>query len=208
MRGPDDPWLRGRPRVNQFPVNLNLAGKPVLVVGAGRIALRKTEQLLACDANVTVLAPTVHEGFESLPVNVVRREYASNDVAGFRLVITATANRDVDQLIHDEAEALGIWVNSADDPDRCTFTLPATVRRGELLITISTAGASPALSSYLRARLGEIISPDFARVVDDLAQRRAGFHAQGRSTEDIDWRPIIEEVLASHGVDLPVAVTA
>ena len=66
--------------MNQFPVNLNIAGKPVLVVGAGRIALRKTEQLLACDANVTVLAPTVHEGFESLPVNVVRREYASNDV--------------------------------------------------------------------------------------------------------------------------------
>ena len=194
--------------MNQFPVNLNLAGKPVLVVGAGRIALRKTEQLLACDAAVTVLAPNVHEGFDSLPVTVVRREYASNDVAGYRLVITATANREVDQLIHDEADALGIWVNSADDPDRCTFTLPATVRRGELLITISTAGASPALSSYLRARLGEIISPDFARVVDDLAARRAGFHAEGRSTEDIDWRPIIEDVLATHGVDLPVAVTS
>jgi len=194
--------------VNQFPVNLNLAGKPVLVVGAGRIALRKTEQLLACDAAVTVLAPKVHDGFAALPVTVVRREYASNDVSGYRLVITATANREVDQLIHDEAEALGIWVNSADDPDRCSFTLPATVRRGELLITISTAGASPALSSYLRARLGEIISPDFARVVDDLAHRRAGFHAEGRSTEDVDWKPIIEDALSTHGIDLPVAVTA
>ena len=194
--------------MNQFPVNLNLAGKPVLVVGAGRIALRKTEQLLACDATVTVLAPKVHDGFAALPVTVVRREYASNDVSGYRLVITATANREVDQLIHDEAEALGIWVNSADDPDRCSFTLPATVRRGELLITISTAGASPALSSYLRARLGEIISPDFARVVDDLAHRRAGFHAEGRSTEDVDWKPIIEDALSTHGIDLPVAVTA
>lgn len=194
--------------MNQFPVNLNLAGKPVLVVGAGRIALRKTEQLLACDAAVTVLAPKVHDGFAALPVTVVRREYASNDVSGYRLVITATANREVDQLIHDEAEALGIWVNSADDPDRCSFTLPATVRRGELLITISTAGASPALSSYLRARLGEIISPDFARVVDDLAHRRAGFHAEGRSTEDVDWKPIIEDALSTHGIDLPVAVTA
>ncbi|MBM3828564.1 MAG: bifunctional precorrin-2 dehydrogenase/sirohydrochlorin ferrochelatase [Actinobacteria bacterium] len=194
--------------MNQFPVNLNLAGKPVLVVGAGRIALRKTEQLLACDAAVTVLAPNVHEGFDSLPVTLVRREYVSNDVAGYRLVITATANREVDQLVHDEAEALGIWVNSADDPDRCTFTLPATVRRGELLITISTAGASPALSSYLRVRLGEIISPNFANVVDDLAQRRESYHAEGRSTEDIDWRPIIEEALVSRGIDLPVAVTS
>jgi precorrin-2 dehydrogenase/sirohydrochlorin ferrochelatase len=182
--------------VNQFPVNLNLAGKPVLVVGAGRIALRKTEQLLACDAHVTVLAPDVHEAFSSLPVTVVRREYVSNDVVGYRLVITATANREVDQLIHDEAEAHGIWVNSA------------TVRRGELLITVSTAGASPALSSYLRARLGELISPDFARVVDELAERRASFHDEGISTEDIDWRPIIENALATHGIVLPVVVTA
>ena len=194
--------------MNQFPVNLNLAGRPVLVVGTGRIALRKTEQLLACDANVTVIAPDVHDGFAGLPVTIVRRAYATNDVAGFRLVITATANTDVDQRIHDEAEALGIWVNSADDPDRCTFTLPATVRRGELLITISTAGASPALSSYLRARLGDIISPDFALVVDDLAQRRAAFHADGQSTEDVDWRPIIEEALATRGIDLPVAVNS
>lgn len=194
--------------MNQFPVNLNLAGKPVLVVGAGRIALRKTEQLLACDAHVTVLAPDVHEAFSSLPVTVVRREYASDDVVGYRLVITATANREVDQLIHDEAEAHGIWVNSADDPERCTFTLPATVRRGELLITVSTAGASPALSSYLRVRLGELISPDFARVVDELAERRASFHAEGISTEDIDWRPIIENALATHGIVLPVVVTA
>jgi precorrin-2 dehydrogenase/sirohydrochlorin ferrochelatase len=150
--------------VNQFPVNLNLAGKPVLVVGAGRIALRKTEQLLACDATVTVLAPNVHEGFAALPVTVVRREYVSNDVAGYRLVITATANRAVDQLIHDEAEALGIWVNSADDPDRCSFTLPATVRRGELLITISTAGASPARSSRPTSRASWTTWPIVARV--------------------------------------------
>lgn len=193
--------------MNQFPVNLNLAGKPVLVVGAGRIALRKTEQLLACDAVVTVIAPHVHEGFRTLPVTVLRREYVSHDVKEYRLVITATANRDIDQKIHDECEALGIWVNSADDPDRCTFTLPATVRRGELLITISTAGASPALSSYLRARLSEIISPNFARVVDELADRRSGYHAAGRSTEDVDWHPIIDEVLAKHGIELPTVVT-
>ena len=76
----------------QFPVNLNLDGRPCLVVGAGRIALRKTEQLLECAAAVTVLAPLVHDGFRTLPVSLIEREYRTGDAAGFRLVITATAN--------------------------------------------------------------------------------------------------------------------
>lgn len=180
----------------QFPVNLNLDGRPCLVVGAGRIALRKTEQLLECGAAVTVLAPLVHEGFGSLPVSLIAREYRTGDAAGFRLVITATANLAVDQQIYDEAEALGIWVNSADDPDRCAFTLPAVVRRGSLMLTASTGGASPALSSWLRRRLELEFGDEWATVVNDLALERARIHADGLSTEGLDWEPIIARVLA------------
>ena len=99
----------------QFPINLNLAGRPVLVVGGGRIAHRKVQQLLACGADVTVLAPHVIEELAQLNVHVLRREYVDGDIAGFRLVITATGDVDVDQRIFDEAEERGIWVNSADD---------------------------------------------------------------------------------------------
>ena len=180
----------------QFPVNLNLDGRPCLVVGAGRIALRKTEQLLECGAAVTVVAPLVHEGFRALPVSVVEREYRTGDPVGFRLVITATANRSVDQQIYDEAEALGIWVNSADDPDRCAFTLPAVVRRGALMLTASTGGASPALSSWLRRRLEQEFGDEWAAVVNDLALERARIHADGLSTEGLDWTPLIEQAIA------------
>lgn len=189
----------------QFPVNLSLSGRRCLVVGAGRIALRKTEQLLACHADVTVLAPQVHAGFTQLPVSVVQRTYESGDVIGFRLVITATADPTVDQQIYDEAEAHGIWVNSADDPDRCSFTLPAVVRRGSLMLTASTGGASPALSSWLRQRLEREFDESWADVVSDLALERARIHAAGQSTEGLDWTPLIEQAIArrvsTHEVD-------
>ena len=188
----------------QFPVNLNLTGRRVLVVGAGRIGLRKTEQLLAADATVTVVAPTVHHGFDDLPVTVVRRTFESADLDGQRLVITATGDRGVDQAIFDECERRGIWVNSADDPERCSFTLPATVRRGDLLITVSTAGCSPAFSSYLRRRLDSLADVELADVVHDLAAERARFHADGRSTEEVDGEPIIAAVLERHGVRGPL----
>ena len=86
----------------QFPVNLNLHGRPVLVVGGGRIAYRKVEQLLMADAEVTVLSPMFVDEFHSLPVTLVQREYASGDIDAFRLVITATGNMPVNQQIYDE----------------------------------------------------------------------------------------------------------
>ena len=188
----------------QFPVNLNLHGRPVLVVGGGRIALRKVEQLLIADAEVTVLSPMFVEEFTSLPVTLVERVYAAGDVDAFRLVITATGNTPVDQQIFDECEAKGIWINSADDPDRCAFTLPAALRRGDLMVTVSTGGASPALASWLRSHLELSIVPEFEEVVSRLAIERARIHAEGESTENVQWQPIIAGVMADLGMTCPV----
>lgn len=183
----------------QFPVNLNLDGKRCLIVGGGRIAMRKAGQLAACDADITVIAPDVVDGFDALAGAIHRRTYRSGDVAGFRLVVTATGDTTVDQQVFDDAEALGIWVNSADDPDRCTFTLPAVLRRGPVMVTTSTAGVSPALSSWLRGRLTNLIGPEFDDIASELAEERARVHASGASTEDVDWAPIVERVITAHG---------
>lgn len=184
----------------QFPINLNLDGRRCLLIGGGPIATRKAGQLLACGADLTVIAPEITEELRGLPVTIEQRRYASGDLEGFRLVVTATADPVVDQQIFDEAERLGIWVNSADDPDRCTFTLPAVVRRGDVMVTSSTGGVSPALSTWLRRQLSEIITPEFALIAAELAEERARIHAEGASTEDTDWRPIIDTIAARHGI--------
>jgi siroheme synthase-like protein len=187
----------------QFPINLNLVGRPVLVVGGGRIAYRKVQQILAAGGEVTVLAPEILSDFNDLPVQQIARAYTKGDVAAFRLVITATGNIDVDQEIYAECEELGIWVNSADDPQRCSFTLPAAFRRGPVMITVSTGGASPALASFLRSELEQLVGPEFAEVAASLAAERAQFHANGVSTEDVDWKPIIREALQQAAVECP-----
>lgn len=184
----------------QFPINLNLTGRKVLVVGAGRIATRKAQQLVPCGADVTVIAPHVIAEMRDLPVTILEREYVAGDALSYRLVITATGDVEVDQAIYDECEAAGIWVNSADDPERCSFTLPAVVRRGSLMVTSSTGGASPALSSWIRARLDEMLDDDLAELVSDLATERARVHATGASTEDVNWAPIIESLAAERGI--------
>ncbi len=187
---------------NQFPINLNLEGRSCLVVGAGRIGLLKTEQLLAAGARVTVVAPEVVSEFAGLPVTILRRNFVISDLDGQRLVITATGSPDVDQKIYDECEARGLWINSADDPERCAFTLPAVVRRGDLMVTVSTGGNSPALSSWMRQKLEALVGPEFEEVVNELAQERELIHADGRSTEDINWKPIIEKIVASHNIHM------
>ncbi len=185
----------------QFPINLNLDGRRCLLIGGGPIATRKAAQLLACGAELTVIAPEITDELRSRPVTIIERRFQSGDLEGFRLVVTATADPVVDQQIFDEAEQLGIWVNSADDPERCTFTLPAVIRRGDVMVTASTGGTSPALSTWLRQQLSGIIGEEFSLIAAELAAERSRIHAAGASTEDINWRPIIEAIVERHGIE-------
>lgn len=190
--------------VSLFPLNLNLAGRRVLVVGAGRIAARKISQLIPSGALVTVVAPAIDDAIRHLGVDLLEREYRDGDVEGFRLVFTATGDPTVDGRVHDDAERAGIWVNSADDPAHCTFTLPATLRRGDLCLTVSTEGRSPAVASFVRARLAEAIGDGFAVLLERVAHERAAVIATGGSTEDIDWFPIISRTADEIGLDSPL----
>lgn len=185
----------------QYPVNLVLTGRRCLVVGGGRVALRKVEGLLACGAAVTVVAPEVVPELDGLAgVTIERRPYEPGEAGtgGYRLVITATDDRSVNQQVHDDADAAGVWVNSADDPDRCTFTLPAVVRRGPLMLTVATGGHSPALSSWLRGRLeDEYGGPEWETLIALLAEERAAIQADGRSTEGLAWQRALESDMLS-----------
>ncbi|MEA2827856.1 MAG: precorrin-2 dehydrogenase [Actinomycetota bacterium] len=179
--------------MTQYPINLVLEGRRCLVVGGGLIALRKVEGLLACGASVTVVAPSVDDRVRALPgVTVEERPYRAGEVAGYRLAIAATDSAAVNGAVFDDGENAGVWVNGADDPGHCSFTLPSILRRGPLMITVSTGGRSPALSRWLRRRLETEIGPEFEILLDLLASERDRLRAEGRSTEGPGWQKALD----------------
>jgi precorrin-2 dehydrogenase/sirohydrochlorin ferrochelatase len=175
-----------------YPVNLRLKGERVLVVGGGRVAEGKVRGLLDAGAEVTVVAPQVIDSVAALPVAVEQRAYEATDIDGCRLVIAATNDPAVNHAVYVDGEAAGVWVNAADDPDNCRFTLPARIRRGPLLVTFATGGRSPAVAQWLRRRYEDEFGPEFEVLIDLLSETRDELRARGESTESPGWQRALD----------------
>ncbi len=177
-----------------YPVILDLHGKRVLVVGGGRIAARKIAGLLRAGADVSVVAPTaVHEITEDPDVRWFARPYQRGEAASYRLAITATGVPEVDRQVADDGDRAGIWVNSADDPDNCAFTLPAIARHGDLQVAVSTSGRSPALARWLRRRFQREISAGYDQLLELLCEVRAEVREQHGTSEVIGWDTALDD---------------
>jgi len=176
---------------NIYPVALVVSGRCCLVVGGGRIAARKAAGLLASGAEVHVVARNIGPEMKALEglASAEERAYRRGEAAAYWLVMTATGDKEVDQAVFDDGQAAKVWVNSADDPERCSFVLPAVARQGPVTLAVSTAGYSPALASWLKEQFAAQIGPELGELAEMLADARAALKAQGRSTEGIDWRP-------------------
>jgi siroheme synthase-like protein len=180
-----------------LPVSLNIDGRPCLVVGGGPVAARKARNLLECGALVTVIAPALSNEMSALEaVTHVRRPYQKGDAASYRLVVTATGIPTVDSEVFADADAAGVWVNSADDPVHCSFILPSVHRDGPVSIAVSTAGRSPALASWLRRRIAEDVG-GLGNLAGLLGEARRRLHEAGRTTETVDWSELLNGPLAS-----------
>jgi siroheme synthase-like protein len=136
-----------------YPVFLDLAGRTVLVAGAGNVALRKTRGLVDVGASVTVVAPEHLPEFEGLPVRLMRRRFRASDLAGAVLVFAATDDRAVNRRIGALARERGVFVNVADSAEECGFLTPARVSRGNVQIAIATGGTNPRVSAQVRRRI-------------------------------------------------------
>ena len=180
----------------QYPANLVLQGRHVLVVGAGAIAARKVEGLLACGAVVTVVAPVVGAAMRELAeagtVQLAERAYRTDDLDAVWLAVTATNDPAVNRAVFEDGEARRIWVNAADDPVSCSFTLPSVVRQGPVMVAVSTGGHSPALATWLRRHVAGELGPEYAQLAVLLAEARAALQAEGRSTEGLNWLSAID----------------
>ena len=139
-----------------------------------------------------MVAPFVGPEVRATGVPFEERPYRRGEVAGQWLVITATDDREINASVRADGDAAGVWVNSADDPALCSFTLPAVARQGPLMVTVSTGGHSPALATWLKAHITAELGPEFAVLAELLSDARERLRAEGRSTEGVDWRAVID----------------
>jgi siroheme synthase-like protein len=155
-----------------YPVHLRLKGRTTLVVGGGPVAAIKAASLLQGGARVRIVAPSLSEEMRLLVeghrLQCEIREFEPNDLTGVWLVVGATDSTPVQQAVYDEATSRNIMVCIVDNPSRSDFIAPAVLRRGELIVTVSTSGVAPALASRLRDYIGEILGESAARIVEDL----------------------------------------
>ena len=156
---------------------LRLKGRRCTVVGGGEIGLEKVEGLLACEGDVTLIAPDAVPELQQLAaegsIRWERREYAGmSDLEGVFIVIASTDDTDTNIRVYEDAERRAMLVNIVDVPPLCNFILPAIVRTGPLAIAISTAGASPALAKRIKAQIAEEYGEPYATLAVLLNEAR------------------------------------
>jgi precorrin-2 dehydrogenase/sirohydrochlorin ferrochelatase len=151
---------------------LKLQGQTCLVVGGGRIALRKAAGLLEAGAAVRVVSPRFDPAFEELGVELVGRTFEPGDLEDVFLVVAATDQRETNRLVFEESRQRGLLVNVVDVPDLCNFEVPAVARRGVLTLAVSTSGSSPALAAIIRKRLEDLFGPEYGELTAHLGALR------------------------------------
>jgi siroheme synthase-like protein len=185
----------------RYPVALELSGRRCVVTGGGREAEGKARALLEADADVVVIAPRVSDGFGDLvrrgEITHIARRYRHGDLAGAFLVIAADSDRAVRAAVFAEAEAERVLCNAVDDVEHCHFAVPSIVRRGELLMAISTGGRAPALAKRIRRRLSEEYGWQWEALVDVLGEVRAASlpaRTADFATWAARWRDVLDQV--------------
>lgn len=173
--------------MNYYPVNLDIRGRRCLVVGGGGVGTRKVKGLLECEAAVILVSPEAAPMLSDLArqhrIEWKCRNYDSSDIAGMFLVIAASDNEALNHRIHSDARQANILCSIADQPENCDFTLPSVIRRGDLQITISTSGKSPAFSKYLRKKLEKQFGSEYGEFLTLMGNIRKKLLAETHAPE-------------------------
>ena len=192
-----------------FPLLLNIKNYPCLVVGGGKVALRKVTSLLNFRIKVTVLAPKLCEPLLELQrkrkIKVIKKVYSKEYLNNFKIVFCATDNPKINKMVRKDCTEKNILLNVADIPELCDFILPAIVKRGDLTISVSSQGKAPFYAKYFKSKLESGISISEAEVmnlaeeyrilvfsdadINSLAARRKAF----KEFVSLNWEKIIEE---------------
>ncbi|MBN2449279.1 MAG: bifunctional precorrin-2 dehydrogenase/sirohydrochlorin ferrochelatase [Lentisphaeria bacterium] len=167
-----------------LPVNLDVKGRRVLVIGGGSVACRKVKSLRECGAEITVVSPAFCSALARMKgITRIRRGYRKTDTRGMWLVISAAGPQEVNRRACRHAREAGIPINVVDQPELCSFIVPAVLRRGSVLVTVSTGGGCPALAGRIRDLLAAVVGPEFGLHAALLRRMRTRVKASGLSLE-------------------------
>lgn len=178
---------------------MNLEHRRCVVVGGGAVAERKVGSLQAAGASTVIIAPTVSDGIraaaEDGALSWTERAYRRGDLNGALLAFAATNDRAVNADVVTDARMAGVLVNSVDDPRAGDFIVPATVRRGDVSVAVSTGGRSPSFARQLREELEAWLTPARVQLLDELGEVRRQLQASGRSPGPEAWRRVASSEL-------------
>jgi len=187
-----------------YPIFADLRARACVVVGGGPVAQRKVTTLLRFGARVKVVSPRVTVRLAQYGragrIQHVARRFRPGDLKGAWLAIAATAQTPVNDAVAREAAKARVFVNVVDQPSLCSFIAPAIAKRGELVIAVSTGGASPTVAKRLRQRVQRIIGPEYASLVRLMGSLRGV--AKRRLPRYADRKAYFDRLLESDVVDL------
>ncbi len=160
----------------KYPIYLELSGRRVVIIGAGAVAVRKAQSLLAAGARLVVVAENINDmpAIQTADGNleIIKSRYSRDYIAAALLVIAATNDRQLNRQIYKDCQQLEILCNVVDQPELCDFFIPAVVKRGDLQIAVSTEGDCPAYAGHLRKKLEEIFTDTHGRFLTELEMLR------------------------------------
>ncbi len=159
-----------------FPILIDLRRFPCLVVGGGRVALRKVLSLLEFNARVTVVSPKVCKDLMGLSMQgkiiVIRRPYSAEYIEDHGIVFSATDNPETNRIISSDCRRAGVLLNAADNPSICDFILPATFKSGYLTVSVSSQGKAPFYAKHMKRKLAGAVPPSTAEITELAAEFR------------------------------------
>lgn len=168
-----------------FPLFISLDELPCLVVGGGKVALRKVKTLLEYGARVTVIAPQTESEIDKMNgVEIRKREFREKDLQGMRIVFVATSNPECNRYVAALCREKKILVNVADVPEECDFFFPALVRRKDVVVGISTGGKSPAAARKIREELDRQLPGSVGDFVEEVGELRTKLKECGQKAEE------------------------
>jgi precorrin-2 dehydrogenase/sirohydrochlorin ferrochelatase len=163
-----------------LPVSLDLVGRRTVVVGGGAVAAHKASSLLEAGASVRVVAGEICSELREIAASessleLLERPYEAGDLADVLVVFAATDDRAVQSAVSQEAAERGILLNVVDEPEDCSFVMPAILELGPVTVAVSTGGASPALAQRIRDEIAAMLGPEYGSAAELMASLRARF---------------------------------